>query len=135
MGQCYSVCLAAKVKDEAAFVWLSRSFIESQNIREDCFEGADMMTPDGNVKFMLAGNTQPEGYSVQDEPDGWREYDNAFDASYSWEALLYDWFRAVAPALESGSDIEVWPDSGSWRCEVGADGGMVETTTEEEEEE
>ena len=134
MGQCYSVALMVNIKNNAEFVKLSRSFIETQNIREDCFIGVDLTTPEGNVKFMLAGYTQPDNWQERDEGDGWREYGNGFDASYSWDGLMEEWFRAIAPTLETGSDIEVWPDSGSWHCQVGVDGKILKTTTEEEDE-
>ena len=92
-----------------------------------------MTTSEGNIKFVIAGNTQPEDYGSYVNDGDWREYRNAFHASYSWESVLDEWFRAVAPALETGSEIEVWPDSGSWRLQVGTDGNITETTTEETE--
>lgn len=137
MGQCYSVTLTVKVKDEVEFVMRSGLYIQSQNIRKDCFKGADMTTPQGNIRFVLAGNTQPGDYSVDFNCPGvgWRKYRNAFDASYSWDGLLDEWFRAVAPALEVGSEIEVWPDHGHWTLRVEHDGKITSTVVEEDDEE
>lgn len=63
--------------------------------------------------------------------DGWPVFRSGFDASYSWNGVMDEWFRAVAPSLEPGSEIEVWPDSGSWKCTV-KDGGKCEMTEYEE---
>lgn len=67
--------------------------------------------------------------------DGWPVFRGVFDASYSWGGVMEEWFRAVAPSLEAWSEIEVWPDSGSWRCVLRADGTCDKTYGEDDEEE
>ena len=119
MGQYYTVYLKAKVKDEAEFIRLSvkclRGKFNGSNIREDCFNGHDLTTPLDNIKLVLASHQN--GFTETNE-DGWPVYRSDFYASYSWESVLDDWFSAVAPALEDGSEIEVYPDVGCWGYEV-----------------
>lgn len=119
MGQCYSVYLKAKVKDEAEFVRLSATKLRGEfnglNIRKGCFNGHDLTTSLGNIKFVLASHQN--GFTETAE-DGCPVYRSDFDASYSWESVLDEWFCAVAPALEDGSEIEVYPDMGHWGYEV-----------------
>lgn len=40
-------------------------------------------------------------------------FNSAFDASYSWESVIYDFFKYLSPCLEDGSKMKVYPDSGS----------------------
>ena len=125
MGQCYSVYLKVKVKDEKEFVRLSAEKLRGKflglDIREDCFVGHDLATPLGNIKFVLASHQH--NFDVMTNDNGWPVYRSDFDASYSWELVLEEWFLAVASTLEDGSEIEVYPDEGHWGYEVR--GGVV----------
>lgn len=113
MGQCYSVYLKAKLKDADAFVRLTREFTK------------DWSQP---FKDRLAGingiinNIVGDGAVDVRYEDGWPVFCGEFDASYSWDGTMEEWFRAVAPALEAGSEIKVWPDGGNWICTVLNDG-------------
>ena len=51
-------------------------------------------------------------------PDGWDLYASSFDATYSWEDVIAEAFSAIAPYLEEGSCLDVWPDSGCYRIKV-----------------
>jgi len=53
----------------------------------------------------------------QEDSEGWLTSD--FDASYGWEGVMMDAFDCIAPYLEDGSEIEIYPDSGK-------DHGIVE---------
>lgn len=37
---------------------------------------------------------------------------SGFDASYGWEQVMMDAFEKIAPYLEEGSEIKIYPDSG-----------------------
>ena len=115
MGQCYSVYLKMKAKDEREFVRLSRRYLLSMNISSEYFLGKDLDTAIGNIRFVLAAHQQQ---FEESEEDGMVLYRSGFDATYSWETILYDWFCAVSKALEDGSEIEVYPDSGRWALRV-----------------
>ena len=130
MGQCYAVYLKAKVKDGAEFVWLSAEYLKNIGIREDCFEGEDLTTPIGNIKFVMAAH---QGQFDESTEDGFPFYRSWFDASYSWELVLYEWYRAVSPALEDDSGIEVYPDHGHWDLCI-EHGSIAETIVEEPDE-
>ena len=112
-------------KDEKEFVRLSaeklRGKFSGLDIRKDCFVGHDLTTPLGNIKFVLASHQH--GFDVTTNDNGWPVYRSDFDASYSWELVLEEWFLAVASTLEDGSEIEVYPDEGHWGYEVR--GGVV----------
>lgn len=130
MGQCYSVYLKAKLNDADAFVRLTREFTKdwSQPFK-DKLTGIN-----GVINFMIGDGSVDVLYE-----DGWPIFHGNFDASYSWDGTMEEWFRAVAPALEAGSEIEVWPDEGSWKCTVLDDGtcgkeyGEIDEDDEEEE--
>lgn len=38
--------------------------------------------------------------------------ESGFDASYGWESVMMDAFDVIAPYIEDGSYIEIYPDSG-----------------------
>lgn len=117
MGACYSVYLRAKVKDAAGIVAATNGVIASRRFAEGCFAKSDLSTPDGCMRAILTADNQPGNYTSGDE-GGWPVHRNGFDASYSWDGVLHDWFAACAPHLADGSEIEVYPDSGRWSLAV-----------------
>ena len=127
MGQCYSVYLKIKLKDADEFVRLSRKYATDNDWSDEYMR--KMSGVDGIIKQMISTGD----LTVQCE-DGWPVFRSDFDASYSWEGVMYEWFNAVAPALEDGSEIEVYPDAGSWNCVV-HDGKADRTYDEAEDEE
>ena len=127
MGQCYTVYLKMKLKDADEFVRLSRKYATDNNWSEDYMR--QMSGIDGIIKQMISSGE----LTVQCE-DGWPIFRSDFDASYSWEDVMYEWFVAVAPALEDWSELEVYPDAGGWRCVV-HDGKIDKTYDEVEDEE
>ena len=114
MGQTYSVCLTAKVKNEAKFVRMSVDYLRRGHVL--ICKDEDLTTSIGNIKCVMAARQK----MFDEEPvvDGWSEYRSYFDASYLWESVIHAWFHAVAPALEDRSEIEVYPDSGGWGLRV-----------------
>lgn len=129
MGQCYSVYLKAKLKNADDFVRLSREYFTTH---EWPASRVSELTGVGEIiKYMIADR---DGLYVTYE-DGWPTFRGGFDSSYSWNGVMEEWFRAVAPSLAPGSEIEVWPDSGSWKCVVTEGGGVEQTEYEEADDE
>lgn len=120
MGQPYSVYLEGKIKDDALLVKLTNDYINNpnSNFSENCWDMSDLTTAEGCIRAILAGDTQPGLYEIQELKNGNKMYSNGFDACYSWESVLYRWFIAVASAFEDGTEIEVYPDSGRWTVRV-----------------
>ena len=120
MGQCYSVAIEGKIKDDALLVKLTNDYINQpgSNFSDDCWDKSDLTTAEGCIRAILAGDTQPEGYVIQELKNGNKMYSNGFDACYSWENVLYRWFIAVASSFEDGTEIEVYPDDGRWIVRV-----------------
>ena len=109
MGQCYSVNFKAKLKDADAFVRLTREFAKDWP-QDD----KDRLTSIGGIINNFVGDgTVRVAYE-----DGWPVFRSDFDASYSWDDVMSEWFEAVAPSLVDGSSIEVWPDEGVWKRTV-----------------
>lgn len=111
MGQCYSVYLKIKMKNEGEFIRLSRKYATENEWSGEYIR--KMSGVDGVIKQVLL----TDDLTVQRE-DGWLVYRSDFDAYYSWESVLDEWFNAVAPALDDGSEIEVYPDRCHWGYNV-----------------
>lgn len=129
MGQCYTVYLKIKFKDAGEFVRLTQQYATSHNWSADYM--ASTTSIDKIVKFFVGvGDSLTVDYE-----DGWPVFRGDYDASYSWDGVLEEWFRAIAPSLEPGSEIDVWPDSGSWNCTVNSEGAVDKQYGEDDEEE
>jgi hypothetical protein len=127
MGQCYSVYLKAKLKDADAFVRLTREFAKDWSQ-----EFKDKLTGIGGIINNFVG----DGAVRVVYEDGWPVFCGDFDASYSWDGVMSEWFEAVSPSLVDGSSIEVWPDEGSWkRTVVGGEASETEYGECDDEEE
>lgn len=50
---------------------------------------------------------------ISNETDTFVEFYSGFDASYGWEGVMLDWFEACASVLADGSELRIFPDSGS----------------------
>ena len=128
MGQCYTVYLKMKLKDADEFVNASRKFAEDNYWGYDYI--AKMTSVDKIIKYFVGGTSS--GVCV-DYEDGWPVFRGDYDACYSWDGTLENWFHAIAPSLEDGSEIEVYPDTGRWKCVV--HDGKVDKTYDEAEDE
>lgn len=51
--------------------------------------------------------------SVKEFVNGNIEYsaNSGFDATYGWEMVMYDFFKAIAKYLLRGSILDMWPDN------------------------
>lgn len=124
MGQCYSVNLEAEIKDSALLVKSTNEYIARGNFADGCWEKSDLTTAEGCIRALLAGDTQSEMYRTEPGTDGQTCYTNSFNATYSWERVLYDWFHAIAPALGEQSSLVVDVDEGRWALTVDEYGGV-----------
>jgi len=116
MGQTYAVEAKISFKDPDKFCEIIRNEVEKLNLKD-----ADTSTPFGCFKAITKHD------AVIDPFGCWVAY---FDGSYSWEGVLLDTFEAVTPALDDGSVIKVYPDSGWWEIKV-ANGEAVFTSHDE----
>lgn len=111
MGQCYSVRLRMKPKDDIGFVRESRKYA-TDNGWPVAYR-REMCSVDKVVKTM----TSDSNISISDD-GGWIGVVVDFNAPYYWESVLCEWFSTVACMLEDGSEIEVSPDKGKWKYVV-----------------
>ena len=121
MGQTYTVELSLEIKNEPELVKRSNEFFKAEGMTLDKFVNNTTVDEVLNSVFPHL-HKHSKGFYYAD-----------FDASYSWENEMYQWFRVVAPTLKQGSSIEVWPDSGSWKLVVTASGKIVETEEDEDD--
>lgn len=45
-------------------------------------------------------------------------YTADFSARYGWHTVMEAWFKALAPILGEGSELDIWSDDGDTFCEV-----------------
>lgn len=121
MGQTYDVNLRVRFKDEkgakqALSDKISRAkqehiIYDMQGLRRKGFDF-------DNIWDLMSVFFCGWGEKLLDASDkSWRY--SCFDASYGWESVMMDAFEKIAPHLEDGSEIKIYPDSG-------CDHGIVE---------
>ena len=59
-------------------------------------------------------------FEKEEEKEG-ATYTSFFDATYSWNGVLAEFFEAIRPALDIGSYINVWIDGEDSWTEVVSD--------------
>ena len=119
MGCTYDVELSMFYKDASKVVALAKQYITKPKARKTVFGhsfGYD--TVDAVVKTVLAG--QQGMFEKEEEKDG-ATYISFFDATYSWNGVLAEFFEAIRPALDIGSYINVWIDGEDSWTEVVSD--------------
>ena len=112
MGQTYSIHLKLKIKDEkglkkALSDKIARGEEERTNYSLDhCRDiGVDTDTLDGLLQVIFGGWNA----GLKPAPNGTLESD--FDACYGWEDVMMDAFDEMAPFLEDGSSLKIYPDT------------------------
>ncbi len=128
MGACYSVTLKAKIKDEKGVVKVLNEFIANDtrtNYSLDLYkaQGIGTETFDDLMRIFLAGWKHQE--VTIEEKEGFRVYKNDFNASYGWEGVMMRMFHEIAPFMEDGSELLIWPDS-SYDLLVVGEGEVVQ---------
>lgn len=107
MGQCYSTYLKVKFKDEQGAVKAVQKRLEGQGVDIELLgreTGLDYNTTDGILRhyysdYKWTPTTDPEVLSGD------------FNASYSWESTMIEVFQLIAPFLQDGSELKIYPDS------------------------
>lgn len=114
MGQCYDVNLRVRFKDEkgarkALFDKIGRANEEKvlYNMQGLRMKGFDF----DNIWDLMSVFFCGWGQRLKEAADKSWQY-SCFDASYGWETVMMDAFDKIAPFLEDGSEIKIYPDSG-----------------------
>ena len=124
MGQTYDVNLRVRFKDEkgaknALFAKIGRAkeervLYDMQGLRIKGFDFDniwDLMSVffcGWGQKFHQQGDWEKTHEMKREGVWLW----SGFDASYGWESVMMDAFEKIAPYLEDGSEIKIYPDSG-----------------------
>lgn len=119
MGQTYSVVLEVKFKDKDGAAQALRNKIARAG-EEGVLYGLD------HYKYELGIGTDTIEDLLKIFFGGWdgklidygTSMTSSFDASYGWEGVMMDAFDDIAPFLEDGSEIRIYPDSGKDRATV-----------------
>ena len=116
MGQCYSIEIKARVRDEdgakkALQAKLDRHEEDHVNYNLDHFTGELGLSTDNlhDLMGIFFGGWKGKLETCPGDKE-WEYAD--FDASYGWESLMMDAFEEIAPYLADGSVIKIYPDSG-----------------------
>ena len=115
MGQCYSVDLRVRFRDEdgakkALQAKLDRHEEDRVCYNLDHFTGELGLSTDNLHDLMGIFFGGWKGKLEPSTTDDWQYAD--FDASYGWEGVMMDAFEEIAPYLADGSVIKIYPDSG-----------------------
>ena len=124
MGQCYDVNLCVRFKDEEGAKKALQAKIaraEEEHVAYNLpIHGSRWFDIDKIWDLMALFFGGWEGrFHEQDDWEQKREVSKegvwlwaGFDASYGWENVMMDAFELLAPHLEDGSEIRIYPDSG-----------------------
>ena len=121
MGQCYSVKLKFKAKDEAGALNALLGKIDKDEhapsphgARYHLDETiAEFRLDKGKLVDVLKVVLCERGYSrVSVSDEGWTLLSNDFDCCYGWHGVMVEAFETIAPYLEDGSRLDIWPDDG-----------------------
>ena len=124
MGQVYDVNLLVKFKDKegakkALQDKIARAEQENINYGLPVHCGRHFDTEDlWDLMALFFGGWEGKFHA----PDDWEKNHEmkkegvwiwaGFDASYGWESVMMDAFTIIAPFLQNGSEIKIYPDSG-----------------------
>lgn len=107
MGACYSVFLKVNMKDEkGAINALNEHMV---NDTSAVYDSDAKETFDDLMRILFAEN-QRKVFIYEEKQ--FRCYENDFDASYGWERVMLEWFEVMAPFLNNGSKMVIYPDNG-----------------------
>lgn len=115
MGQCYSVEIKARFRDEDSAKKALQAKLDRHEEEHVCYNldhfkelgiGTDNLHDLMGIFF--------GGWKGKLETcPGDKEWEYAdFDASYGWESIMMEAFEVIAPYLADGSVIKIYPDSG-----------------------
>ena len=120
MGQCYDVNLKVRFKDEEGAKRALRAKIargKQEHVLYDV-QGLRMKGFDfDNIRDLMSVFFCEWGDRLRPAADeAW--LNSGFNASYGWESVMMDAFEKIAPFLEDGSEIIIYPDSDYDKAEV-----------------
>ena len=119
MGACYSVEMRVKIDPKS--IPAATAALKDVADHEERYNANFMWekwdaevghpeTFDDYINFFLAGwKSQPVRKSIAKPGD--IIYDNGFSASYGWQSIMEEAFKAIAPYLKTWSRLDVWGDS------------------------
>ena len=119
MGAVYSVrisltCIDVQ-KDSQKIVDGTKEFLNSNNL----YKYANFNDVEGAIKAILPDQGS---FMFKTSYDRYISASSGFDASYSWETVINDWFsNVIAPIVMMGSEINVYPDEGHYVGVVAGD--------------
>ena len=121
MGAVYDVEFFIDCKDEGKMISLAKEYAASARKYAviDPFDDLEGML---KAFFTKSVHKNADGVYVAD-----------FNGSYGWESVMLDMFESIAPALNDGSWLKVWPDHGMDLMKVV--NGRIETNYADENEE
>lgn len=110
MSACYEVDLVIRTNKENELVNDVNNYITKRGFK---FRDSNTVNSidDIGMKFLAAHQDRFDIYDTH-------SYAASFDATYSWEVVLAELWCVMEPYLESGSYIDVWPDTGHWMKSV-----------------
>lgn len=120
MGACYDVNLKVRFRDEEGAKRALKAKIGRAN-EEKILYGENGLKALGfdfdNIMDLLSVFFCGWGDRLRPAADeAW--LNSGFDASYGWESVMMDAFDKIAPFLEDGSVIVIYPDSDYDKAEV-----------------
>lgn len=110
MGQTYDVTYTLRIKDRQGLIDAINAYIDETDKDglviwpKDWFDRTDLTSL---MKLVITDR----GFEEFDEEEE-VVFSSSFDASYGWEAVMMEVFECMAPHLEDGSMLEIWPDYG-----------------------
>ena len=111
MGQCYTTYLKVKFEDEQGAVKAVQKMLEGYGVDIEQLSretGLDYNTTDGILRYYYSNWEGGYKWTQTTDPD---VLCGDFNASYSWESIMIEVFELLAPFMEDGSTIKIYPDS------------------------
>lgn len=111
MGQCYTTYLKVKFKDGQGAVKAVQKRLEGQGVDIELLSretGLDYNTVDGILRHYYSNREDGYKWTHTTDPE---VLSGDFNASYCWESTMIDVFQLIAPFLQDGSELKIYPDS------------------------
>ena len=112
MGQLYTVYIKLNFDDKNAVNKALDDFFD----KEPAFNSINKTYSEDDLYWrlcVLTCNVQNPNATFG-EHLGHAQFTTTFHATYSWEGILSKAWHAIAPTLNTGSSIQVYPDNGVW---------------------
>lgn len=116
MGQTYSNEICVKVRNENEAVIAIKLFMANKkntDFRLDYYKeqlGVDVDSFHGLLQVVYGG-WNGKLTPFKDKETGYDGFYSDFDACYGWESVMTSCFAAMAPCLEDGSWLRIYPDN------------------------